>query len=263
MGRIWPVPRHSRPLKEKAWVWRAAECSLTGPSVDGSLAPPPGQGTHAARREGCTPEFGAARWGCPCWSSAGRRAARRATSCRWSHAAPVSDAQIRGPWSRRPLQDGGWTGVGLKPGTCCRQPESFRGAPHPPNLERNPTLQGSPRPRDAAPLTHRGHLVRLSTGPSGFRPPLPLGSDAALGGGEVTSGRTSSRLSPGDGAVAPRGEETCPSTAWCKVGGACSGVGPSASGRALGSRGAPHRITSIFSSVRGFSRILRKRPEPD
>ena len=32
---------------------------------------------------------------------------------------------------------------------------------------------------------------------SGFRPPLPVGSDAAPGGGEVTSGRTSS-VSPSE-----------------------------------------------------------------
>lgn len=76
-----------------------------------------------------------------------------------------------------------------------------RTQPHPPGVPETARCGPTHTPRSLRPL-HHGTL-RLPSATSGR-------SDAAPGGGEVTSGRTSSRLSPGDGAIASRAEKTCP-----------------------------------------------------
>lgn len=104
--------------------------------------------------------------------------------------------------------DGGQA-LDSSPGLAAVNPSPSAALLIPSTQNATPPSRG-PRDRAMRPTHTPRSPRRHTTGPSGFRPPLPVGSDAAPGGGEVTSGRTSCRLSPGDGAIAPSAEETCP-----------------------------------------------------
>lgn len=110
---------------------------------------------------------------------------------------------------------------GSCPGRSTPTPTGPPRRPRPPQPRRRPH---PPRGRqDRGPVPYSGTGVTSPStvaGCTGLRPPLPVGSEAALGGREVTSGRHHFPAVSGEGAVDPRSGEKCPGRMTLCVGGA-------------------------------------------
>lgn len=216
MGGHYQLAAFQDYWKRKRVYMQSAHWGPSTPSVDGSLAPPrwPGH-SRGATPEGCTPEFGAAHWGCPCWSAGGALLeGRQAIGDRRT----VSDAVgfMVAAASARRREDKRWAGTYRPPAGPSAAP------PHPPNPGAPAPPSGrSPRRRDAA-HSHRESLRPLHHG--------TLRLPSAARGGRCRARRRWGL--PGElvpdclQVTAPLASRASDApAAWREVGGACSGGG--------------------------------------